>query len=75
MIAYFGGENTNYQVLKFNYLKSFLLIVVVMAFTSCKVFKKSCGCNDFGKVELKNQVSDSIFASEPIELLIKVQPN
>ena len=75
MIAYFGGENTNYQVLKFNYLKSFLLIVVVMAFTSCKVFKKSCGCNDFGKVELKNQVSDSIFVYESNELSVKALPN
>jgi hypothetical protein len=53
LYAYFAGENTYFALLKHNSIKAFFAILLVFALCSCKVFKKPCGCNDFGTIELE----------------------
>lgn len=56
------NENTQLMKSKPKYFKAFLFIALVVGFSSCKVFKKPCGCNDFGIIE--NNQQDSLVFSQ-----------
>lgn len=58
LCAYFAGENTYFALLKHNSIKAFFVILMVFALSSCKVFKKPCGCNDFGSIEMHKDTND-----------------
>lgn len=46
------GENKSYLKTPKLLILFLLTAVVLSSLTGCKLFKKPCGCNDFGQVEI-----------------------
>jgi len=56
MIVIIDSEITLLTKVKNKYIKLFLILIALASVSACKVFKKPCGCNDFGYAPMQDSI-------------------
>lgn len=48
------------------YFKLVVLLVLLMGLGSCKLFKKPCGCNNFGAIDYQSPADSTVAVEQAV---------